>query len=196
LWSGGFFEPDKIDNYYCLFNYKDNKYMIMNLEIAPRNSVLKWAENTISQNASRKVIIVTHDFIDSNGKRLDDLKSFGMNGNDKDGKPKGNNADDIFKKLIKNNPGIIMVLCGHKQGTYEKTVKIKKSGDSEQTRKVFEILTDFQDEKLKRSDEKSGGGLLRVLKIYPEKDEIVISTVNAVTGKTRENEVRLIMGKN
>ena len=43
-WSGGFYDPSVIDNYYCLFNYKDYKFLIMNLELAPRSSVLKWAD--------------------------------------------------------------------------------------------------------------------------------------------------------
>ena len=194
-WRGGFFEPGKIDNYFCLFSYREYKYMIMNLEIAPRNAVLKWADKIISQHGSEKVFVVTHDYIDSDGKRLDDLKSFGMNGKDINGKPKGNNADEVFKKLIKKNTNIITVLCGHKNGTFENTVKVKISKDSEETRKVFEILTDFQDEKLKGSDEKSGKGLLRVLKIYPEKNEMVLSTVSALTGKTKDDEIHLSFGK-
>jgi hypothetical protein len=192
-WSGGFFESDKIDNYYCLFEYKDYKFMIMNLEIAPRSVVLNWANNIISYNASRKVIIVTHDYLDKNGKRLDDLKSFGMDGKDITGKSKGNNADAVFKKLIKNSPNIIMVLCGHKNGIFQKEVKIKRSQDSEEKRIVFEILTDFQDEEIKGSGEKSGKGLLRVLKFYPEKNEVIISIISALTGKNKGEEIRLLM---
>ncbi len=188
-WKGGFFEPGKIDNYYCTFSYGEYKFMIMNLEIAPRSEVLKWADKTISRNSPDKVIIVTHDYIDSKGKRLDDLKSFGMNGKDVYGKPKGNNAEEVFKKLVKKNSNVVMVLCGHKEGTFRKTVKIKLSQDSEKTRKVFEILSDFQDEKIKGENEKTGKGMLRVLKIYPEKNEYVLSTVNALTGKTGEDEI-------
>jgi hypothetical protein len=194
-WKGGFFEQGKIDNYYCLFNYGQYKYMIMNLEIAPRSAVLKWADKIISQHGSEKVIVVTHDYIDSEGKRLDDLKTFGMNGKDDAGKNKGNNADEVFKKLIKKNDNIIMVLCGHKNGTFENTVKIKSSKDSKTTRKVFEILSDFQDEKIKGSDERSGKGLLRVLKVYPGKNEFIISTVSALTGKTKDDEIHLNAGK-
>ena len=194
-WSGGFFEPGKIDNYYCLFQYKNYKYLIMNLEIAPRSAVLNWADNIISQNASRKVIIVTHDYLDKNGKRLDDLKSFGLDGKDIRGKLKGNNADAVFKKLVKKNANVELVLCGHKEGEFQKEVKIKISEDSEKKRKVFEILSDFQDERIKGSDEKSGRGLLRVLKIYPERNEFAISTVNAVTGKSRAEEIRMFLGE-
>jgi hypothetical protein len=194
-WSGGFFEPGKIDNYYCLFNYKDYKFLIMNLEIAPRSSVLKWADTIITQNGSRKVIIVTHDYLDKNGNRLDDLKSFGMDGKDKNDKLRGNNADAIFKKLVKKNSNVILVLCGHKQGEFQKEVKIKKSENSDKTRRVFEILSDYQDEKLKGTDEKSGKGLLRVMKFYPEKNEIAISTVSALTGKSKENEIHLFLEK-
>jgi hypothetical protein len=194
-WSGGFYEPSVIDNYYCLFNYKDYRFLIMNLELAPRSAVLKWADTIIAQNASRKVILVTHDYLDRNGDRLNDLKSFGLNGRDKDDKLKGNNADAIFKKLVVKNPNIILVLCGHKQGEFQKEVKIKKSEDSGKSRKVFEILSDFQDEKIKGTDEKSGKGLLRVLKFYPEKNEIGITTLSALTGKAKEEEIHLFLKK-
>lgn len=194
-WNGGFFEPGKIDNYYCLFNYKEYSFLIMNLELAPRSSVLNWADNIIAQNSSRKVILVTHDYLDKNGKRPDDLKSFGMDGKDNNGKLKGNNAETVFKKLVKKNSNIIFVLCGHKEGEFQKEVKIKISKDSGETRKVFEILSDFQDERLKGTNEKSGKGLLRVLKLYPEKNEIAISTVSALTGKSKENEIHLFLGE-
>ena len=168
--------------------------MIMNLEIAPRSAVLNWADNIISKNSSKSVILVTHDYLDRNGNRLDDLKSFGMNGRDKNDKLKGNNAENVFKKLVKKNPNIILVLCGHKEGEFQKEVKIKEP-DSGKKRRVFEILSDFQDERLKGSDEKSGKGLLRVLKIYPERNEFVLSTVSALTGKRKEGEIHLFLDK-
>ena len=194
-WSGGFFDPGKIDNYYCLFNYQEYKFLIMNLELAPRSSVLKWADTIIAQNASRKVILVTHDYLDRNGDRLNDLKSFALDGRDKEDKLKGNNAEAVFKKLVLKNSNIILVLCGHKEGEFQKEVKIKKSGGSGKSRKVFEILSDFQDERIKGTDEKSGKGLLRVLKFYPEKNEIAISTISALTGKTKGEESRLFLKK-
>lgn len=194
-WKGGFFDPEKIDNYYCLFDYKKNKYLIMNLEIAPRSVVLNWADSVISNNPERKVMVVTHDYLDKNGNRLNDLYTFALDGMDKKGKLKGNNAESVFKKLVKKNPNIILVLCGHKEGEFEKEVKIKSSDGSEKTRKVYEILSDFQDERLKGTDEKTGKGLLRVLKFYPERNEITINTVSALTGKSKENEIQLNLGK-
>jgi hypothetical protein len=194
-WSGGFFDPGKIDNYYCLFNYQEYKFLIMNLELAPRSAVLKWADTIIAQNASRKVILVTHDYLDRNGNRLNDLKSFALDGRDKEGKLKGNDAEAVFKKLVLKNSNIILVLCGHKEGEFQKEVKIKKSDGSEKSRKVFEILSDFQDERIKGTDEKSGKGLLRVLKFYPDKNEIAISTVSALTGKTKGEEIQLFLKK-
>ena len=41
-----------------------------------------------------------------------------------------------------------------------------------------------------------GKGLLRVLKFYPEKNEIAISTVSALTGKTKEEEIHLFLKNN
>src|SRR5664280_1633509 len=97
--------------------------------------------------------------------------------------------------LLKKSPNIILVLCGHKEGTFQKEVIIKDPADTLRNRKVFEILSDFQDEKSEGSDKRSGNGLLRVLKIYPEKNEIGISTVSALTGKTQEEEIHLFLGE-
>jgi predicted MPP superfamily phosphohydrolase len=194
-WKGGFFEPGKIDNYYCLFDYKDYKFLIMNLELAPRSAVLNWADNIISRNDSRKVIIVTHDYLDKTGRHLDDLKTFNLDGRDANDKLKGNNADAVFKKLVKKNSNVILVLCGHKEGEFQKEEKIKESKGSEEKRIVFEILSDFQDERLKGTDEKSGKGLLRVLKFFPEKNEITVTTVSALTGKSKDEEIHLFLEK-
>jgi hypothetical protein len=118
-----------------------------------------------------------------------------LDGKDNNGKLKGNNAEEVFKKVVKKNPNVILVLCGHKEGTFQKEVRIKDPADPLKTRTVFEILSDFQDEKIKGTDERSGKGLLRVLKIYPEKNEIGISTISALTGKTKEEEIRLSVGE-
>jgi Calcineurin-like phosphoesterase len=177
----GYYEPGKIDNSSCQFDYKGSKYLILNLEIAPRNEVMVWADSIIKQNVKRKVIIVTHDFIDAKGNMLDDLKSFGMDGKDDMGNKRGNDANSIFKKLIRDNDNVLMVLCGHKDGELNKTIKLKKSGDSGKKRKVFEILTDYQNKKLDDTEERCGNGLLRILKIYPEKNEIVLSSESALT---------------
>ena len=194
-WRGGFFEAGKIDNYYSLFKYKEQEFLIMSLEIAPRSAVLKWADNIISQNPSYKVIVVTHDYIDKDGQRLDDLKSFGLGGRDKTDKLKGNNAEEVFDKLLKKNSNIMMVLCGHKNGEFQKEIKIKKSKNSGTSRILYEILSDYQDEKAKGSNERSGNGLLRVLKYYPDKNEISLTTISALTGEGNGVEVRLYPGK-
>jgi hypothetical protein len=187
-WKGGFFKSGKIDNYYCLFEYGGTKFMIMNLEITPRDAVISWANQIISNNISRKVIIVTHDFIDPEGNRLDDLGSFGMDGMDNKGNPRGNNANTLYKKLIKDNPNVLLILCGHKSGEFEKALKIKTSENSEEKRIAFEILTDYQNERLNGTGDKCGNGLLRVMQFHPLEKKIILTRVNTLTGK-EEGEI-------
>jgi predicted MPP superfamily phosphohydrolase len=192
-WKGGFFESGKTDNYYRLFDYDGFKFIIMCLEIAPRDIVINWANNIISQNISKKVIIVTHDYIDEKGNLNEDLKNYGMDGVDKTGKPKGNNAYALYKRLLRKNPNVLMILCGHKSGSVNKAIKIKNSADSGSKRVFFEILTDYQNERQKETGEKSGNGLLKVLKFRPDKEEIIISAVNTLTGKSHGEKIRLLM---
>jgi hypothetical protein len=62
---------------------------------------------------------------------------------------------------------------------------IKKSEDSEEKRVVFEILTDYQNERLNGTGDRCGNGLLRVLEYYPGKKEIILNCVNTLTEKER-----------
>ena len=186
-----FYEPGKIDNSYSQFRYDGDKYIILNLEIAPRDRVLRWADSVINHNVSRKVIIITHDYIDADGKRLDDLKSFGMEGKDSTGVPRGNDANEIFKRLIKDNFNVFMLLCGHKTGDCVNTIKTKASGDSGKKRRFFEILTDYQNVSLDGSREGNGNGLIRIMKIYPAKNKIVLSSVCTLNGKHYGKKVTL-----
>lgn len=68
---------------------------------------------------------------------------------------------------------------------------IKKSENSEEKRVVFEILTDYQNERLNGTGDRCGNGLLRVLEYYPGKKEIILNCVNTLTEKEEGEEITL-----
>lgn len=60
----GAFESGKVDNTYSLFHAEGATWLVMNLELWPRLSVITWAQGVISTHPTANVIIQTHSFLD------------------------------------------------------------------------------------------------------------------------------------
>ncbi|MCL2643560.1 MAG: InlB B-repeat-containing protein [Candidatus Bathyarchaeota archaeon] len=101
---GGAYESDKLDNAYYYFTTDDDvNYMMLCLEMVPRNSVLDWANEVVVANSDCRVIVVTHSYLSSDGTYE---TSSGYD-------PNGNGGQAIWDKLVSQHANIIMVLCGH-----------------------------------------------------------------------------------
>lgn len=61
------FEDKKIDNSYYSFTAENAKWLVISLELWPREDVINWAEGVISKNPDHNVIIVTHSYLTSTG---------------------------------------------------------------------------------------------------------------------------------
>lgn len=105
------------ENYVRFLKIGDTDYAIMDLEFAPRNETLDWANEVVQEYATTPFIILTHVFLNNYGQIFDasddnvdyhySQKSYAMGGD------YINDSMEIFNKLIYNNPNIIMVICGH-----------------------------------------------------------------------------------
>lgn len=83
-----------LENYYTKFDVGQTKYMVMSLRFTPEESVLKWASDAIAANKDRKVIVITHYYLEINAQIATD-------------------AYPIWENVISNNENVIMVLSGH-----------------------------------------------------------------------------------
>ncbi|MFS0734241.1 hypothetical protein ABC304_01740 [Microbacterium sp. 1P10UB] len=63
----GSFEQGKVDNTYSMFEAEGASWLVLNLELWPRVSVVDWAESVISSHPDSNVLIQTHSFLDGNG---------------------------------------------------------------------------------------------------------------------------------
>ena len=104
------------ENYVRFLSIGDKDYGLLELEFAPRNETLIWA-NDVVRSYSVPFILLTHAFTNEDGQLYDS-----SNPNESQrGNPKSYTLDndyindglEIFNKLIYNNPNIIMVVCGH-----------------------------------------------------------------------------------
>jgi hypothetical protein len=69
-WYGGHMGNDN-DNYYVLFEADGMDFMIISLEFGPDGEILDWANNVVERHKDRRVIVVTHSYLNEDNNLMD-----------------------------------------------------------------------------------------------------------------------------
>jgi pimeloyl-ACP methyl ester carboxylesterase len=96
-WYGGHYSSDNANNYE-LFSGGGDDYLIFHFQYHPNDAVLAWANSTIAGYPDRKVIVVTHDYLNVDGSRTTE----------------GNHIWGSF--VAPHADQVMLVLCGHNHG--------------------------------------------------------------------------------
>lgn len=134
--KGAFKEGDSTNVYKCFNVETENgtiEYMVFALEFGPRDEVLAWVSDVLEANPNKKAIITTHSYQDQTG-RLATFDAQRYGGEFKD----SNEGVDMWNKLVSKHSNIVMVNCGHAQGTSMK--HLMKNNDA--GKGVLQILAD------------------------------------------------------
>jgi hypothetical protein len=153
-WNGG------NENFYTFFTAGGVNYMVLALEFFPRDAVLQWANNVVSANPDKKVIVVTHSFEGTDGFRVDTCDSGDMSPQN------GNFPQSVWNKLIKSHANIFLVVSGHLIGSG--TAHRTDLGDNGNL--VHQIFTNFQDWT------SGGNGYLRILTFHVATNTVDVTT--------------------
>ncbi len=196
-WEGGFRFDDRIDNYFCLFewrhkvgislplNYNINhgkitriikeplfyKYIIINLEFAPSYETLDWVNSLLNKYSDRKAIIITHAYLNEGSGYEDNRSSYNIeNAN------QFTNGQEMWDYCFSKHTNIILILCGHAFDAYQrkKIAKIILNNKDTVYNTVYEVLTDYQKEPL------GGNGSMRELIFLPTKNQIVLKPISTI----------------
>ena len=149
-WYGGHM-GDNNDNNYCFFEGSGMKFMIINLEFAPRDETLEWAAGVASKHPDHRIIVATHCYMRPKQRDTSCASAY---------KIVGNSGEEIWQKLIRKRPNIFLVVSGHVLGVGLQTSTNDAGG------KVLEMLTDYQ------GLPNGGNGWLRSLKFVPAENRI------------------------
>ena len=105
----GYYKDGKLENFYNKFEVGEHKYMVIGLQYGATDDVLKWANNVVSNNGDRRVIVITHSLFDMEGNwALPDTAAQTTT------KYKElNNGIDIWNKFISLHENIILATAGH-----------------------------------------------------------------------------------
>jgi hypothetical protein len=99
-----FIPADNYDNTYHFFSACGMDFMIVCLSVAPTDVHLVWANDIVSRHPNRRVIVVTHGYMNRDERYYTyDIYS----------PPGGNTGEQIWQKFIKKHENIFFVACGH-----------------------------------------------------------------------------------
>ena len=119
----GAFEQDKVDNVYSLYEAGGRQWMVMVLELWPRQQVVDWAKEVVADHPDANVIVVTHDYLDAAG-NIEQSREYG-----------DTSARSLYDQLISQYPNVRMVLSGHVGITAHRT-DTGKNGN-----KIYSFMT-------------------------------------------------------
>ena len=165
-WYGGHM-GDNNDNNYCFFEASGMKFMILNLEFAPRDETLQWAAGITQRYPEHRVIVATHCYMRPKARDTGCATSYNI---------AGNSGEQMWQKFIRKQPNIFLVVSGHVLGVGLQT-SINDAGG-----KVLEMLTDYQ------GLPNGGDGWLRSLTFVPSENKIHVRTYSPLLDKENKAE--------
>ena len=138
-------DSESLENYVRHINIDGKRFAVLELEFAPRTVALEWANKIIRAEPSTPFIILTHAFMNHNGLLFDATdpnceqagspKSYYMGGD------YINDGMEIFNNIIKNNPNVQFVVCGHScSSNYIEYLALS----NEQGKRVHCIMVNYQ----------------------------------------------------
>ncbi|HNX05273.1 MAG TPA: metallophosphoesterase, partial [Opitutales bacterium] len=145
---GGCMTDDDTANSYHFIDTGERTWMVVTLEWAPRDAVLVWLDSLLAAHSEYRTIILVHAYLYMDNARMDSALYDGVadDGSPKTypavaGDPEGcNDAQDIWRKVIKQHPQVALVYSGHVGH-----VGIgRRFSIGERRQVVQERLTDFQ----------------------------------------------------
>ncbi len=146
-----------------IFEINKQEFIHIGLEWQPSNKAIKFAQKIINEHPKKPVILTTHEYLIVRDNPLPErcknsaIGCSWTSSND-------NNGEELFQKLIKNNPQIFMVFSGH-NGSKERLIISKNSLD----RKVIQIVSDFS------GDPEGGNGWMTLITFNTDNSSIMIN---------------------
>lgn len=158
-WYTGSYPAGSNENFYGSLTLGGEAYLVLVLEYVPRTAALNWAKTVLDASSGKKVIVVEHSFMHSDGTRTDVCDTGDMNSD--------NNGEAQWMSLLRNYSNIVMVVNGHLTtgGGHGWRKDLGVKGNI-----VNQMLSDYQDYP------NGGDGWLRILKFHPLSKQISVST--------------------
>ncbi len=164
-WYGGNYPAGSNENFYGTFEFNGQKYLVLVLEVFPRDVTLVWADGVLKANADKDVILVTHSYMsDNNNQRVQpggptSAMYFGCDAD--------NDGEELWNKFVKNYKNIVMVVSGHIADGNGVGTRVDRGVNGNL---VSQMLSDYQ------GYPNGGNGYVRILTIDLDNNQLMVKT--------------------
>ncbi len=172
---GGVFEEGRLENSFHVLRIGRRDWIILSLEMGPRDSVVDWANRVLSKHPDRLAMIVTHAYLFRGNVRYD--HRLGRQRASPHGW--GNDGEELWQKLVRRHRNVMIVLSGHV--STGGLGYLASEGDYGNT--VHQMMVDY--EKLRGG----GMGFLRLLEFLPDGKTVQVRTWSPVLRESRSSEL-------
>jgi hypothetical protein len=163
-WYRGSYASGSNENFYGVFTISGTTFLVIALEIFPRNAVLDWANDIVAANPDKEVIVLTHGYEYSDNTRIgrcDEWNNVVLK------LPNDNDGDGMWNNFVRRHKNIAMVLSGHVTAM-DGTGRRADLGDNGNL--VNQVLADYQ------TLPNGGNGFLRIMTFHVAQNTIEVKT--------------------
>jgi hypothetical protein len=170
---GGFFDAGKTDNSYHTFNAGGKDWLVLALEWGPRDEVVAWANQVVTDHSEHLAMLVTHAYMYYDETRYDwenkgSQQQWNPNSYPIANLPGGsvNDGEQLWDKLVSKHENFRFVFNGHVIG--DGTGFLSSVGDHGNV--VHQMLANYQ------FKAQGGSGDMRLLEFLPDGETVVVRT--------------------
>ncbi len=113
LGFAGAYEEGAMENTYYLYEVAGVKYCVINLEVAPRMSVIRWAGKICEKYPQHRVIINTHAYMENSGNIIREYSASSPALYNWRHFTDATSSQELYDSLIGKYENIFMAFCGH-----------------------------------------------------------------------------------
>lgn len=170
------FEPGRAENSWHGIATPWGKFLVVSLEIAPRDEVVAWADKIVAEHPNHRAIMVTHAYLYHDDTRYD----WAAKGAAQEGSPSEmgvaklapvNDGEQLWEKLVSRHRSFFLTINGHVLG--DGTGRLASKGVHGNT--VWQLLSNYQTG-VEPDRKNGGGGYLRIMEFQDDGMTIRVST--------------------
>lgn len=156
-WYGGSYQNNR--GHYDLIDAGNTRYIFVYMSYHPDETAVKWLNAVFKEHRDRVGVLCTHSYFKTDMTR-------------------SNDGQMLYKQVVKKNPNLYMVLCGHRYNQGCVQGWMEDDGDGVPDRLVYEMINNYQavgeeggDGYLRLLQMDEAAGLMRVYTYSPVKDD-------------------------
>ncbi len=175
---GGFYEAGRTDNSYHTFTAGGEDWLVLSLEFGPRDGVVSWANQVVSDHSDHRAMLVTHAYMYYEEERYDwatygSSQSWNPHSYGVARLPGGvNDGQELWDDLVSQHENFEFVFSGHVLG--DGTGYLGSEGVNGNV--VHQMLANFQ------MDFQGGNGYMRLLEFMADGETVNVRSYSPVTG--------------